>query len=71
MVGAEHPDPVGEQPLELGDRARDVPALPAAGGEVVAPVTAQPLDNGSKPHDAVHYLTKKTTGRIIRETVST
>jgi hypothetical protein len=47
------------------------PYFPPANGSTVAPVTAQPLDNGSKPHDAVHYLTKTTTGRIITETVST
>ena len=47
------------------------PYFPPATGSTVAPVTAQPLDNGTKPHDPVHYLTKKTTGRIITETVPT
>ena len=28
------------------------------------------VDNGAKPHDAQHYLTKKTTGRIITAAVS-
>ena len=36
MIGAQHPDPVGEQPFEFGDRAADVPARPAPEGEVAA-----------------------------------
>jgi pimeloyl-ACP methyl ester carboxylesterase len=43
--------------------------LPAT-GSTVAPVTAPALDNGAKPHDALHYLTKKTTGRIITDALS-
>ena len=43
--------------------------FPPATGSTVAPVTAPALDNGAKPHDAQHYLTKKTTGRIITAAV--
>ncbi|EKT79089.1 hypothetical protein WSS_A29414 [Rhodococcus opacus M213] len=45
--------------------------FPPAPGSTVAPVTAPALDNGAKPHDAVHYLTKKSTGAIITDAVST
>jgi hypothetical protein len=36
MIRAEHPLLVGEQLFEFGDRASDIPAFPASGGEVVA-----------------------------------
>ena len=35
VVGAEHPQPVGQQLLERGGGARRVPRLPPPGGEVV------------------------------------
>ncbi|OBJ97961.1 hypothetical protein [Mycobacterium sp. 1245852.3] len=41
------------------------PYFPPAAGSTIAPVTASSLDNGAEPHDAEHYLNKKTTGRII------
>jgi hypothetical protein len=43
------------------------PYFPPAPGHTVQPVTPTSLDNGSQPHDATHYLTKRTTGRIITE----
>jgi len=41
------------------------PYFPPATGSTVTPITAPPLDNGSKPHEALRYHTKKSTGRII------
>lgn len=46
------------------------PYFPPAPGSTVAPVTAPPLDNGAKPHDAQHYLAKTATGRIVTAAVS-
>ena len=43
------------------------PFFPPAPNRTVIPVTATPVDNGSKPHDATHYLTKKATGEIVSE----
>jgi hypothetical protein len=43
------------------------PYFPPANGSTVTPLTGPPLDNGAKPHDARHYLTKKTTGQIITD----
>jgi hypothetical protein len=43
------------------------PYFPPVTGSTVTPLTAPPLDNGAKPHDARHYLTKKTAGRIITD----
>ena len=41
------------------------PYFPPHNGSTVRPVTPPGLDNGSRPHDPTHYLTKPTTGRII------
>lgn len=49
------------------DLARDFPASP---GSNVKPVTAPPVDNGAKPHEAANYLTKKLTGRIVTAALS-
>jgi hypothetical protein len=46
------------------------PYFPPAAGATVVPVTPVPLDNGSKPHDATHYLTKRVTGRIVTEALT-
>ncbi|WP_433709802.1 hypothetical protein ACQP2U_25460 [Nocardia sp. CA-084685] len=46
------------------------PYFPSAPGRDVAPTTHPELDNGSSPHDATHYLTKKSVGRIIAESLS-
>ena len=40
------------------------PYFPPAADRSVRPVTHE-ADNGSKPHDATHYLTKPHTGRIV------
>lgn len=45
------------------------PFFPPAPGKDVVPVTVQGLDNGAQPHEAAHYLTKKTTGRIVGEMI--
>jgi hypothetical protein len=47
------------------------PYFPPASGATVVPVTVAAVDNGSKPHDATHYLTKRVTGRIVTETLTT
>lgn len=39
--------------------------FPAAAGSTVLPVTAPLVDNGAKPHDATHYLTKSEVGGIV------
>ncbi|MEV5832520.1 hypothetical protein [Nocardia sp. NPDC052112] len=49
------------------DLARYFP--PAPGREVV-PTSHPELDNGSSPHDVANYLTKKSVGRIIAESLS-
>lgn len=41
--------------------------FPPAPTSTVVPETALALDNGAKPHDVCHYLTKNTTGRIIAD----
>lgn len=46
------------------------PYFPPAPGRDVVPTTHPELDNGSSPHDAAHYLTKKSVGRIIAESLS-
>ncbi|WP_330256362.1 hypothetical protein OG874_18440 [Nocardia sp. NBC_00565] len=46
------------------------PYFPPAPGHDVVPTTHPELDNGSSPHDAAHYLTKKSVGRIIAESLS-
>ncbi|MFI6361943.1 hypothetical protein ACIBG0_04260 [Nocardia sp. NPDC050630] len=46
------------------------PYFPSAPGRDVVPTTHPELDNGSSPHDAAHYLTKKSVGRIIAESLS-
>ncbi|WP_225724757.1 MULTISPECIES: hypothetical protein [unclassified Nocardia] len=38
------------------------PYFPGAG---IAPVTPESVDNGAKPHDSTHYLTKAVTGGIV------
>lgn len=45
--------------------------FPAPPGSAVVPVTPAPVDNGSEPHDAVPYLTKPATGRIVRSALAT
>ena len=47
------------------------PDFPPAPGSTVVPHTPTPVDNGSAPHDATHYLTKRTTGRIVSEALTT
>jgi hypothetical protein len=47
------------------------PYFPPAPGHTVVPITPTPIDNGSKPHDATHYLTKPSTGRIVAEALTT
>lgn len=44
--------------------------FPASPGSTVVPVTPAPVDNGSSPHDAVHYLNKPATGRIVRSALA-
>ncbi|MFX0576350.1 hypothetical protein [Nocardia nepalensis] len=46
------------------------PYFPPASGRAVVPTTHPELDNGSSPHDAANYLTKKSVGRIIAESLS-
>ncbi|MGW4770955.1 hypothetical protein ACWEO2_23310 [Nocardia sp. NPDC004278] len=46
------------------------PYFPPAPGRDVVPTTHPELDNGASPHDAAHYLTKKSVGRIIAESLS-
>jgi hypothetical protein len=46
------------------------PHFPPAASAII-PVTTATVDNGSKPHDATHYLTKRITGRIVTETLTT
>ncbi|EKT78097.1 hypothetical protein WSS_A34337 [Rhodococcus opacus M213] len=46
------------------------PFFPPAAESDVKPVTAQSVDNGAKPHEGIHYLTKRTTGRIISEALT-
>jgi len=46
------------------------PYFPPAAGATVVPVTMASVDNGSKPHDATHYLTKGVTGRIVTEVLT-
>jgi hypothetical protein len=47
------------------------PYFPPAPGATVVPITQASLDNGAKPHEAAHYLTKRTTGRIVSEVLHT
>ncbi|MEU0505274.1 hypothetical protein [Nocardia sp. NPDC005998] len=46
------------------------PYFPPAPGRDVVPTTHPELDNGASPHDAAHYLTKKSVGRIVAESLS-
>lgn len=46
------------------------PYFPPAPGRDVVPTTHPELDNGSSPHDVANYLTKKSVGRIIAESLS-
>ena len=46
------------------------PYFPSAPGSTVTPRTTATLDNGAKPHEATHYLTKRTTGLIVADALS-
>jgi len=46
------------------------PYFPRAPHSTVVPITPPAVDNGSEPHEASHYLTKRATGRIITEALS-
>jgi hypothetical protein len=41
------------------------PYFPPAPGRAVIPTTHPELDNGASPHEAAHYLTKKSVGGIV------
>jgi hypothetical protein len=41
------------------------PYFPPAPGSTVRPTTPPAIDNGAKPHDATHYLAKRSVGRIV------
>ncbi|MET7772149.1 hypothetical protein [Nocardia sp. NPDC005366] len=45
------------------------PYFPPAPGSAVVPATYHSLDNGAGPHDATHYLTKRSLGRIVAESL--
>lgn len=45
------------------------PYFPPGPESTVNPITAPAVDNGSKPHDALHYLTKSITGHIVAESL--
>ncbi len=42
------------------------PLFPPAPGSTVTVVSNRSVDNGAKPHDATHYLTKGSVGHIVR-----
>ncbi|MFD0360858.1 hypothetical protein ACFQZZ_05275 [Nocardia sp. GCM10030253] len=46
------------------------PFFPPAPGRVVVPTTHPAIDNGAQPHDAAHYLTKRSVGRIVAEALA-
>ncbi len=46
------------------------PYFPPTTGHTVTPVTPPAVDNGSKPHEATHYLTKPRTGRIVSQSLA-
>ena len=41
------------------------PFFPPAPGRTITPVTPPIVDNGARPHEASHYLTKRSAGRIV------
>jgi hypothetical protein len=46
------------------------PYFPPGPESTVIPITSLGVDNGSKPHDPRHYLTKSVTGRIVAESLN-
>lgn len=46
------------------------PFFPPAPGRSVDPTTHPCVDNGSRPHDVTHYLTKSVVGRVVADALS-